>query len=175
MKVLVSDDVHVDYGQIVVASGEGDCDLHDAFAGQDGVGLCGGGQDGMLLLLTGLRIGGVGFTAELHDSRPELDESWEEIVEVPFRPVSEGTVLRQWNGKNRWELDLEERDYRVRYSACGMDAGRSKDVREDDEPPTDDRYLLQIWPAAAPEPARLLKQTSRAAAYWHAFATSPVG
>ncbi|MFG2784800.1 hypothetical protein ACGFY7_44140 [Streptomyces prunicolor] len=174
MKVLVSDEVQVDYGQIFVESGEDDCDLHDAFAGQEGVGLCGGGQAGMLLLLTGLRIGGVDFTAELHDSRPELDETWEEIVEVPFRPVSEETVLRQWNGKNRWELELEERDYRVRYSAIGMDAGRSKDVREDDEPPTDDRYLLQIWPAA-PEPARLLQQTSRTAANWHAFATSPVG
>ncbi|MEV0469585.1 hypothetical protein AB0I50_06140, partial [Streptomyces prunicolor] len=98
MKVLVSDEVHVDYGQIFVESGEDDCDLHDAFAGQEGVGLCGGGQAGMLLLLTGLRIGGVDFTAELHDSRPEPDETWEEIVEVPFRPVSEETVLRQWNG-----------------------------------------------------------------------------
>jgi hypothetical protein len=174
MKAIVSDEVHVDYGQIFVESGEDDCDLHDAFAGQEGVGLCGGGQAGMLLLLTGLRIGGGDFTAELHDSRPEPDETWEEIVEVPFRPVSEETVLRQWNGKNRWELELEERDYRVRYSAIGMDAGRSKDVREDDEPPTGDRYLLQIWPAA-PEPARLLKQTGRTAANWHAFATSPVG
>ena len=174
MKVLVSDEAQVDYGQIFVESGGDDCDLHDAFAGQEGVGLCGGGQEGTLLLLTGLRIGGVDFTTELHDSRPELDESWEEIVEVPFRPVSQETVLRQWNGKNRWELGLEERDYRVRYSAIGMDAGRGKDVREDDEPPTDDRYLLQIWPAA-PEPARLLKQTGRTAANWHAFATSPVG
>ncbi|MDV7215201.1 hypothetical protein [Streptomyces prunicolor] len=174
MKVLVSDEVHVDYGQIFVESGEDDCDLHDAFAGQEGVGLCGGGQAGMLLLLTGLRIGGVDFTAELHDSRPEPDETWEEIVEVPFRPVSEETVLRQWNGKDRWELELEERDYRVRYSAIRMDDGRGKDVREDDEPPTDDRYLLQIWPAA-PEPARLLKQTGRTAANWHAFATAPVG
>ena len=174
MKVLVSNEVHVDYGQIFVESGEGDCDLHEAFAGQEGVGLCGGGQEGMLLLLTGLHIGGVDFTAELHDSRPAPDETWEEIVEVPFRPVSGETRLRQWNGKDWWELGLEERDYRVRYSAIGMDAGRSKNVREDDEPPTDDRYLLQIWPAV-PEPARLLKQTGGAAAYWHAFATSPVG
>ncbi|MFD4553412.1 hypothetical protein ACFWP5_03665 [Streptomyces sp. NPDC058469] len=174
MKVLVSGEVHVDYGQIFVESGGDDCDLHDAFAGQEGVGLCGGGTGGALLLLTGLRIGGVEFTAELHESRPAPDETWEEIVEVPFRPVSEETVLRQWNGKNRWELGLEECDYRVRYSAIGMDAGRSKSVREDDEPPSEDRYLLQIWPAA-PEPARLLKRTGGAAAYWHAFATSPVG
>ncbi|MFB8137353.1 hypothetical protein [Streptomyces mirabilis] len=124
--------------------------------------------------MTGLHIGGVGFTAELHDSRPVLDETWEEIVEVPFRPVSEETKLRQWNWKKWWELGLEVRDYRVRYSATGMDAGRSQNVREDDEPQTDDRYLLQFWPAP-PEPARLLKQTSRAAASWYDFATSPVG
>lgn len=73
-----------------------------------------------------------------------------------------------------WELGLEVRDYRVRYSATGMDTGRRKNVREDDEPQTDDRYLLQFWPAP-PGPARLLKQTSRAAASWQDFATSPVG
>ncbi|MFE3144597.1 hypothetical protein [Streptomyces scopuliridis] len=128
----------------------------------------------MLLLLTGLHVGGVGFAAELHDSRPALDETWEEIVEVPFRPVSEETQLRQWNGKNWWELGLEMRDYRVRHSATGMDAGRSKSVREADEPQTADRYLLQFWPAP-PEPARLLKQTSSTAASWHDFATSPAG
>jgi hypothetical protein len=174
MKVLVSDEAHVDYGQIFVRSGGDECDLYDAFAGQEGVGLCGVAMDGMLFLLTGLRIGGVGFTVELHDSRPALDETWEEIVEVPFRPVSEETELRQWNGQNSWELGLEVRDYRVRYSATGMDAGWSKNVREDDEPQTDDRYLLQFWPAP-PEPARLLKQTGTQAAKWHNFATSRVG
>jgi hypothetical protein len=125
MKVLVSGEVHVDYGQMFVVSGGDECDLHDAFAGQEGVGLCGGGTDGTLFLLTGLHIGGVGFTAELHDSRPVLDETWEEIVEVPFRSVSEETKLRQWNWKKWWELGLEMRDYRVRYSATGMDANWS--------------------------------------------------
>lgn len=171
MKVLVSGEVHVDYGQVFVVSGEDECDLYDAFAGQGGVGLCGGGTAGMLLLQTGLRIGGVGITVESHDSRPELDETWEEIVEVPFRPVSEETKLRQWNWRKSWELGLEQRDYRVRYSASGMDVGRSKSVREDDEPQTDDRYLLQFWPAPA-EPARVLKQTGTTAANSHRFASS---
>lgn len=174
MKVLASGEVHVDYGQVFVESGGDQCDLYGAFAGQEGVGLCGVAVDGTLFLLTGLRIGYVRFTVELHDSRPALDETWEEIVEAPFRPVSEETKLRQWNGDASWELGLEKRDYRVRYSATDMDAGRGKDVREDDEPQTDDRYLLQLWPAP-PEPARLLKQTSRTAASWHNFATSPVG
>ena len=174
MKVLVSGEVYVDYGQIFVESEEGEWDLHDAFTGQNGVGLCGAGINGMLFLLTGLRIGGVRLTVELHESRPEVDEEWEEIVEAPFRPVLEETRLRQWNWKNSWDLELKKQDYRVRYSAIGMDAGRRKDVREDDEPQTDDRYLLQFWPAVL-ESAQLLKQTSRAAASWHAFATWPVG
>ncbi|MFI1481342.1 hypothetical protein [Streptomyces sp. NPDC020747] len=142
MKVLVSDEVHVEYGQIFVEGGGGELDLYNAFTGQEGVGLCGGGTDGTLIVQTGLYIGRVRFTAELHDSPPTLDEAWEEIVEVPFRPVSQETKLQQWNGKASWGLGLEERDYRVRYSASGMDAGRSKNVREDDEPQTDDRYLL---------------------------------
>ncbi len=173
MKVLVSGEVDVDFGQIFVVSGGDDSDLYDAFTGQEGVGLCGCATDGTLLLLTGLYVGGVGLTVESHDSRPALDETWEEIVEVPFRPVSEQTVLRQWNGKARWELGLEQRDYRVRYSATGMDAASRLNNRDDGQPQAD-QYLLQFWPAA-PEPARVLKQTSRQAARWHDFATSPVG
>jgi hypothetical protein len=48
-----------------------------------------------------------------------------------------------------------------------MDAAKELDTRAADEPQSD-RYLLQFWPAP-PEPARLLKQTSDIAAYWHAF------
>jgi hypothetical protein len=173
MKVVVSDEVHVDYGQIFVGNRSGQCELFASFAGQEGVGLCGGGTEGMLLLLTGLRIGGVGFIAELHDSRPALDETWEDIVEVPFRPVEEETWLLQWNGSMAWELELEERDYRVRYSATGMDAAWRLNNRDNGEPQTD-RYLLQFWPAP-PEPARVLKQTSTQAANSHDFATAPVG
>ena len=175
MKVLFSGEIEVDYGQIFVESrSDGDpLDLWDAFTGQEGVGLCGGGRDGTLVLLTGLHNGGVGFTAELHDSTPTLDDTWEDIVEVPFRPVSEETKLRQWNGKGRWELPLEVTDYRVRYSATAMDAAFGLNNRDDDQPQTD-RYLLQFWPAT-PKQARVLKQTSRQAARWHAFATPPVG
>ncbi|MET7451599.1 hypothetical protein ABZT03_06830 [Streptomyces sp. NPDC005574] len=173
--MLVKGEAQVDYGQILVESEAwSEFDPYRAFAGQEGVGLCGGGTKGQLLVLTGLRIGGVGFTVELHDDRPAADETWEEIVEVPFRPVSAETKLRQWNGRASWEPGLEERDYRVRYCATAMDDGRGKDVREDDEPQTGDRYLLQFWPASQ-EPARLLKQTSRTAASWHRVATSPVG
>ncbi len=171
MKVLFSGEIHVDYGQIFVYAEDGELDIDRAFVGQGGVGLCGAGAAGTLILMTGLRYGSVRFTAELYDIRPALDQTWEEIVEVPFRPVSEGTRLRQWNGRASWELGLEVGGYRARYSATGMDAGWGKNVREDDEPVTDDRYLLQFWPAT-PEPARLLKQTGVQAANWHSFASA---
>ncbi|NMI55947.1 MULTISPECIES: hypothetical protein [unclassified Streptomyces] len=101
-------------------------------------------------------------------SRPVLDETWEEIVEVPFRPVSEETKLRQWNWKKCWELGLEVRDYRVRYSAIGMDAGRRKNVREDDEPQTCDRYLLR--PARTGTAAQADQPCSRVLARLRHFA-----
>ncbi|SEL99682.1 hypothetical protein [Streptacidiphilus jiangxiensis] len=170
MRVLVSGEVHVNYGQIYVESDEdGDgTDLHDAFTGQGGVGLCGGGQAGALFLITGLHTGSVGFTVESHDSPPPLDEAWEEVVEVPFRPLSEKTVLVEWGGGTCRELGLTIRDYRARYCAIGMEAGRELDTRVAGEPQAD-RYLLQFWPAP-PEPARVVRQSGDTAAYWHDFA-----
>jgi hypothetical protein len=85
MRELFGGEIEVDYGQIFVESESGadPIDLWDAFTGQPGVGLCGGGRDGTLLLLTGLQNGGVGFTAELHDSRPEPDETWHAFATPP--------------------------------------------------------------------------------------------
>jgi hypothetical protein len=43
---------------------------------------CGAAVAGALFLSTGLHSGKVGFTVELHDSRPPVDESWERVVEA---------------------------------------------------------------------------------------------
>lgn len=169
MRTLVSGEVRVHYSQIYVESDTEECgpELSEAFAGQDG-GLCGGATAGALFLLTGLHTGGVGFTVELHDAPPPLDDAWEEIVEVPFTPVSSRTLLVQWAGEAAWELDLEERDYRARYCAIGMDEGSTVDTRLDAEPRRE-RYLLQFWPSP-PASARVLKQTGETAGYWHRYA-----
>ncbi|MFF3691276.1 hypothetical protein [Streptomyces sp. NPDC002187] len=165
----VEDDVHVHYGQIYVESDPDSFgpDLAEAFAGQS-AGLCGAAIPGALWLSTGLHTGSVGFTVELHDQAPPLDAVWEEVVEVSFRPVSGSSALVQWAGEVSWELDLEETDHRVRYSAKGMDEARRQDTRLDNEPQLD-CYLLQFWPAR-PAPDRVLKQTSASAAYWHDYA-----
>ncbi|MFD9908713.1 hypothetical protein [Streptomyces sp. NPDC059063] len=169
MRRPVAGEVSVHYGQIYVESDPESygLDLAEAFGGQSG-GLCGAAVPGGLWLTTGLHTGEVGFTVEVHDQAPPLDDDWEEVVEVSFRPVSDDSSLVQWAGEDSWELGLEEIDYRVRYCASGMDAGNDLDTRMDE--PQADRYLLQFWPAP-PAPDRIVKQTSDIAAYWHDFAS----
>ncbi|MEU9574722.1 hypothetical protein AB0D62_33590 [Streptomyces massasporeus] len=169
MRRPVEGEVHVHYGQIYVESDPDDHvpDLAEAFAGQR-AGLCGAATPGFLWLNTGLHTGDVGFTVEVRDQAPPLDPGWEDVVEVSFRPASVRSALVQWAGEDSWGLDLEETDHRVRYCARGMDLARETDTRSADEPQLD-RYLLQFWPAP-PEPDRVLKETSRIAAYWHRYA-----
>ncbi|GGX28501.1 hypothetical protein [Streptomyces lomondensis] len=169
MRRPVEGEVHVHYGQIYVKSdpdGFGP-DLAEAFAGQS-TGLCGAAVPGALWLNTGLHTGNVGFTVEVHEQAPPLDPAWEDVVEVSFRPASADSRLVQWAGEASWPLGLAETEHRVRYCAQGMDEARDEDTRLHDEPQRD-RYLLQFWPAP-PEPDRVLKQTSRSAAYWHGYA-----
>jgi hypothetical protein len=168
VRVLVSGEVHVDYGQIYVESRDDfGADLQECFAGQTN-GLCGAAVPGYLFLITGLHTGYIGFTVELHEDRPPLDEAWEEVVEASFRPASPRTALVQWAGENSWDLGLDQIDYRVRYCASGMDQAHQAGTRLEGEMPLD-RYLLQLWPAR-PEPGTVVKQTSGHAEYWHGFA-----
>jgi hypothetical protein len=54
---------------------------------------------GALFLRTGLHSGKVGFTVELHDSRPPVDESWEQVVEASFRrDAASQVMLVTWGG-----------------------------------------------------------------------------
>jgi hypothetical protein len=73
------------------------------------------------------------------------------VVEASFRPA---TAKVQWGGES-WPL--APIDYRVRYSATGMDRARGRYTLL--EPPVD-RYLLQLWPAP-PAPDAVIRETSR--------------
>ncbi|MFD4656939.1 hypothetical protein ACFWP2_15085 [Kitasatospora sp. NPDC058444] len=165
----VDGEVRVHYGQIYVESdpdGPGP-DLAKAFAGQR-AGLCGAAVPGALWLTTGLHTGSVGFTVEVHEQAPPVDQDWEDVVEISFRPATDRSLLVEWAGGTVRELDLAETDYRVRYCARGIDEGHRRDTGTPDEPQAD-RYLLQFWPAP-PAPDRVLRQSSRTAAYWHDYA-----
>jgi len=166
MRTVMSGPAWVAYAQIYVESSENYADLGECFAGQRN-GLCGAAVAGKLFLITGLHTGKVGFRVEVHDTMPPVEYSAEEVVEASYRPLGDAT-LTGWGGGGSWPLGLEQVSYRVRYSGWGMDAGHQAAPPMDDEPLVD-RYLLQFWPAP-PMPDRVVKETSRQAAYWHRFA-----
>jgi len=161
--------LHVHYGQAYVFSGEdGDTGAMDAcFRGQSN-GLVGAGQAGMLFLLTGLHTGSVNLRVDVEDSEPAMDDAWEECVEASFTPAGVDTRLVTWGGETLCELPLTQSDYRVRYQATGMDAGRNADTILEGEEPVDS-YVLSFWPAP-PGPDRVVRDTSETARYWHGWA-----
>ncbi|WP_410788764.1 hypothetical protein [Kribbella sp. C-35] len=100
---------------------------------------------------------------------PSVEYSAEDVVEAAYRPIGDAALVSWGGGSGPWPLELEPQvDYRVRYSAWNMDAGHQAGPPMDDDPLVD-RYLLQFWPAR-PAPDRVVKETSKQAAYWHKFA-----
>lgn len=166
MRTVMTGPAWVAYAQIYVESGEDFADLGECFAGQRN-GLVGAAVAGKLFLITGLHTGEVGFTVEVHERMPSVEYSAEDVVEASYRPIGDAALV-SWGGSGSWPLELRPGvDYRVRYSAWGMDAGHQGGPPMD-APPVD-RYLLQFWPAR-PAPDRVVKETSRQAAYHHKFA-----
>jgi hypothetical protein len=160
--------LHVHYGQAYILSGDSDVpDLEDAFRGQVN-GLCGTAVSGAMFLITGLHTGHVGFTVSVSASPPELDRSWEEIVETSFLVPALPVALYQWGEATGQPLPLTAGQYRARYSARNMQAGNDQDTLVGDAPVIDE-YLVQLWPAPA-DADQVIRQTSEVAAYWHNFA-----
>jgi hypothetical protein len=161
MTVLLDQSIFVSYSQAWVYSGEslfdGDHDVDKVFEGQVN-GLCGAAEPGVLELITGTHTGDIPFRIELHTSEPPLAEEWEEVVDVSFSPTDD-VGFAGLDSEDQYPLDLPRGSYRVRYCVRGMEEADTADE------PTD-AYLLQFWPAA-PAPDRIVRRTSRRAAYWH--------
>jgi hypothetical protein len=182
MQILFDGPVPVAYGQAYVLSGELP-DMTAAFAGQVN-GLCGAGDPGALFLMTGTHSGEVHFTIEHHDEEPPAAAAeWEDVVEVPFVPRAGTVDLVPWGDGTLAELPLTPAPrYRVRYCAAGMDEGSNPYGSFDPDEIEDgdfaymeqrpDRYLVCFWPEASGRPDEILRQTSRAAAYWHGWAAA---
>jgi hypothetical protein len=171
--ILFDDELHVHQAEFYVECRDEDDFLEDlteslVLGGQSN-GLCGAAQLGVLFLGTGLYTGYTHVTVELLDAPPPVGDQWEDVVEVPFRPLTEMHLV-QWGASEMWPLALELTDYRVRYCATGMDRAHAHDTRRDGEPLVD-RYLLQLWPAP-PAPDAVVRETSRHAARRHAHARS---
>ncbi|MDB2686669.1 hypothetical protein N9Y42_05615 [Mariniblastus sp.] len=161
--------LYVAYSQAYIHADE-DADFldEDGFAGQKN-GLCGAALTNSLFLITGLNTGHVNFSIDLCDSEPPIDPTWEEVVETPFNlTMSDFMIdfgLYNWDYELVVPIPLNIGTYRVRYSAKGMERGRTKDTILSDEEPVDS-YLLEFW-ASPLKPDAIIKQTSDIAAYWH--------
>ncbi|MBB1260150.1 hypothetical protein [Streptomyces alkaliterrae] len=164
-RTVYDGELRVHYCQFDVVSGTED---HVDFGGRTGQrnGLCIATTPGALFLVTGLHTGTVGLTVELHDTSPPIEDHWEEVVEVSFRPVSSRLAVVPWGDGALCETRLDVRDHRVRYCALGMDEARERESEILEGDLTVDRYLLQFWPAP-PAPDGVIRQTSASAAYWH--------
>lgn len=132
-------------------------------------GLCGAAVSGFLSFATGLHSGSVGFRVELHDSQPELDPQWEDVVEVSYLPSTPEIALNGLLGDNAFRTEIPVRQYRLRYSGKNLDAAREVDSTMTGDPIVD-RFLIQMWPDDGPRQDEILKQTSSFADYWHGVA-----
>ena len=105
-----------------------------------------------------------GFTLDVLDDCPPIDNTWEEIVEVSFSVGTEKVALFEWGGKCICDIPLLPGTYRVRYCARNMSLGAEVDTYVEGEPV--DFYSLAFWTVAS-APDIVVKQTSEVAAYWH--------
>jgi hypothetical protein len=173
MTEVFNGELYVHYGQAYVFSYRGcDFSLMDCFENQVN-GLCGTAVPGVIFLITGLHTGRVGLIVEVLESPPPVDHSWEEIVEAPFsvgaEADGEGVRLEDWNGDRVCSIPLPLGNYRVRYCARNMDAGRDADTIVDEA--IIDFYALYFWPDGL-SPDAVISQKSRVATYWHTCASS---
>jgi len=163
MRVLLDEPrVFVTYGSASVFCGDDPFEVDyvpdEVYAGQEN-GICGAAVPGLLQLTVGTHTGWVPFRVELHAGAPQIEDDWEEVVEVSFRPTRKGVGLLGLDDETPHRLALPRGDYRVRYSVRGIDEA-------DHTEETPDAYLLQFWPAP-PAPDRIVRRTSPRAAYWH--------
>jgi len=93
-------------------------ELVECFRGQVN-GLCGAAVPGKLFLITGLHSGYVGFTVDILETAPALDDAWEEAVEVSFSVATSDIALVEWAGAAAYPIPLPRGTYRARYCARG--------------------------------------------------------
>jgi hypothetical protein len=163
-RVLLSGGVNVHYAQIYVQPPNAHTDMTGALGGQVN-GICGASQEGHLFLVTGLHTGLVRLTVTLHENEPDLDPSWEEVVEVPFPHMADKLALVEWGSDDGHDLSIPPGTYRARYSARSMLGDWQ--ITEQNAPTQ--TYSLDFWPAPL-APDAIIRVTGECAKYWHSEA-----
>lgn len=98
-------------------------------------------------IITGTLFGPVRLTIEVHDSQPDLEDEWPEVIETEFVATLSGTLLLvRWGGENIATLEgvLTPGRWGLRACARGRDEAGSREWSRDDEPV--EEHLFQFWP-----------------------------
>lgn len=175
MNKLFNGNLNIEYGQFYFDVADNDVDLDDellpdtAFEGQRN-GLCGAAQQGKLFFVTGIQNGVISLDCELHEQEPEVNDEYQEIVEVSLVVGDEPISLCEWAHEETHKLNLSSGNYRVRYLIQGFDKDYDDEERDDDsywESPLEGQsHRIQIWRGDV-EQDRLVKHTTENARYWH--------
>lgn len=165
-RVLLDEVVRTAYGQfnLVWAESPGfDGDFDRFFAGQVN-GLVGAGDpDGVYVCLARYG-GGSPVRIVLCDGPPDLDGSYQDVVEVSIEiPPGRQVRWQSWAGESNGALaDVPAGEYRLRVSGRDRDDGRAGEFADGPV----DAYLLELWPAPK-EPDTIVRVGSADAEYWH--------
>lgn len=167
MKVVFSGLVRLHYGQLyAVSSGCADVTIEEAFKGQSN-GLCGAAVQGALLLMCGSHSATVDLAVTVHDAEPALEAGWEEVVEAPFRFLSDPPELQDWEGSRICQLPITGPGFMVRWAARNFGEADDRDPASQED--VAEAYSLSSWPSAEAR-ERVLLVTSEKAEYWHQHA-----
>jgi hypothetical protein len=131
-------------------------------------GLCGSAASDQLVLKFGVHTGEVNLSIWLTTEAEPIDESWDEIVEVPFQVTRDIKFnLVDFNG-DPWgnSIPLRAGNYRIRYSAKNFHATEEKSSVEEVDSSLLECYELIIWPSEI-NSDEIIKNTNLSAASWH--------
>jgi hypothetical protein len=169
--VLIKASIFVDYGRMMILSGGTSPSGGENHFVTHRNGLLGGAVYSRLAVHLGVHTGDVHVEVELHQQCPEIDESWEEIVEASCYIDAPPVVLVGASPKYSLRLPLEKGWYRVRLCVVGF--GESEKAQIFDDPKLE-RYKLIFW-AADPRADAILKQTSEEVIHRHRFIAADAG
>ena len=108
--------------------------LLDAYYAGQTNGLCGAVIPGWLIFMTGLHSGWVGFTIDVLEAEPPVDESRDDVVEVSFIQEDAEASLVHFYGPAAGTFSFTPGTYRARYSARNVDQACEMDIHTGDHP-----------------------------------------
>lgn len=165
MTKLLDGPVFVTTHQYYMQSGDVLPAWDEAFRQQSN-GILGGALPGLLTIASGVHTGYIDICVMLVDAPPPVAQHWEDVVEVSFRPLTEGLTVADGETDELHDFSLPIDDYRARLSVRGMDEGEALITLDMPSDTIVEHHELMFWRAILGSDS-VLRQGSRCAAGQH--------